>query len=84
MKVLIDTGASVSFIDEALAATLHPPPKRNESTLAVILGNSTEEATTKNIEVDIMLKNHKFPCAVTECCWNMPVCVSGFRVNKLF
>ena len=50
----------MSFIDKALVPTMKPPPRRNKSSIAVILGNSTEETTNENIEVDIVLKNHKF------------------------
>ena len=60
VKVLVDTGASVSFIDKELVTRLQPPPQRHKSAIAVILGNSTEETTNENIEVGIVLKNHKF------------------------
>ena len=60
VKVLVDTWASVSFIDKTLVPQLNPPPERQKSAIAVILGNSTEETTNENIAVDIVLKNHKF------------------------
>ena len=60
VRILVDTGATISFIKSNLVPLLTPSPKVEKSELAVVLGNGETQDTDFFIDVDLRAKHCKF------------------------
>ena len=57
VHILVDTGATISFIKSSLVPLLTPSPKVETSELSVILGNNATQDTDFFIDVDLRVKH---------------------------
>ena len=60
VRILVDTGATISFIKSTLVPLLTPLPKVEKSELAVVLGNGETQDTDFFIEADLRVHHCKF------------------------
>ena len=60
VRILVDTGATISFIKSTLVPLLTPLPKVEMSELAVVLGNGETQDTDFFIEADLRVHHCKF------------------------
>ena len=61
VRVLVDTGATISFISKNLVARLKPTPEVLKSELSVMMGNGETHDTNHYVEVDLVLDNTSLP-----------------------
>ena len=61
VRILVDTGATISFISSTLVPTLTPKPEVERSELSVVLGNSETQDTDHYVDVPLMIRNCSLP-----------------------
>ena len=60
VRILIDTGATISFISRSLVKVLTPKLTVKRSELAIVLGNGDTQDTDHYVDVDLRLKHQSF------------------------
>ena len=61
VRILVDTGATISFISSELVPMLTPKPEVKTSELSVVLGNSETQDTDHCVEVPLMIHGCRLP-----------------------
>ena len=61
VRVLVDTGATISFLSRELVGKLKPKPEVKKSELSVMMGNGDTQDTNHYVEVDLVLNNTSLP-----------------------
>ena len=61
VRILVDTGATISFITSALVPMLRPKPEVKKSELSVVLGNSETQDTDHYVEVPLTIHSCVLP-----------------------
>ena len=61
MRVLVDTGATISFINRDLVGKLKPSPEVRKAELSITLGNGESHDTDHYVDADLVLNNATLP-----------------------
>ena len=61
VRILVDTGATISFISSTLVPTLTPKPEVKKSELSVVLGNNETQDTDHYVDVPLTIHNCSLP-----------------------
>ena len=64
VRILVDTGATISFITSALVPMLRPKPEVKKSELSVVLGNSETQDTDHYVEVPLTIHSCVLPASL--------------------
>ena len=64
VRILVDTGATISFISSTLVPTLTPKPEVKTSELSVVLGNNETQDTDHYVDVPLTIHNCSLPASL--------------------
>ena len=64
VRILVDTGATISFISSTLVPTLTPKPEVKKSELSVVLGNNETQDTDHYVDVPLTIHNCSLPASL--------------------